>query len=145
MVKERDLVLQKNPKVNTLNQIIFTSTLQRARRKDAVEWALPRISPKPQAKCLGYALKCKAIIIDFMFQLSQTHLLPYAFKINILGESPLGFHASWDQLMSLTSLFPSKPLAWAKLKDLKRGKLVLLQKLVKEHNPLNCKNKQFGN
>lgn len=43
---------------------------------------------------MGYALKWKAIIIDFMFQLSQTHLLLYAFKINLLGESPWGFYAS---------------------------------------------------
>lgn len=69
-----------------------------------------------------------------MFQLSQTHLLLYAFKINILGESPLGFYASGEQLVSATCISPSELLTQTKVKDLKRGKLVFLKELVKEHN-----------
>lgn len=83
---------------------------------------------------MGYALKWKVIIIDFMFQLSQTHLLLYAFKINLLGESPLGFYASWDQPVSATSFSPSEPLIETKVKDPKKGKLVSLRELVKEYN-----------
>lgn len=54
-----------------------------------------------------------------MFQLSQTHFLHDAFRINVFAESPLGFNES---TMSVTSVFLSGPLPWAKFIELKKGK-----------------------
>lgn len=74
-----------------------------------------------------------------MFQLSQTHFLHYAFRINAFGESPLGLNESRDQVMPAMSVFHSEPQPRAKFIELKKGKLVLLEELVKEHNTLTCK------
>lgn len=81
-------------------------------------------------------LSTKRLSIPFIFQLSQIHILHYAFRINVFCESPLGLNESWDQLMSVMSVFLSEPLAWAKFIELKKGKLVLLEEVVKEQHTL---------
>lgn len=55
-----------------------------------------------------------------MFQLSQTHFLHDAFRINVFAESPLGFNES---TMSVTSVFLSGPLPWAKFIETDEGKM----------------------